>query len=232
MAMPGPAAVEEKKAPAEPVAEAEPAKAEEPAAVEAPAAEPVAAEEPKAEEPAPVVDNFKEHTSAESLDDLKTFFKPETKSLLSKFLTQEIWDEYKDKSCKEGVTFKTCCFSGVANQDSGIGLYAGSHDAYTTFNKLFDKVILDYHEHSAEAKHVTDMNAEGLNNAEFSEEDSAMVNSTRIRVGRNLAGYPLGPGVTKEQRLEIMDKVTKACNTFEGDLAGTFYPLDGMSEAT
>jgi len=42
------------------------------------------------------------------------------------------------------------------------------------------------------------MNAEGLENADFNEEDSAMVNSTRIRVGRNLADYPLGPGVTKE----------------------------------
>jgi len=101
-------------------------------------------------------------------------------------------------SCKEGVTFKTCCFSGVANQDSGIGLYAGSHDAYTTFAKLFDKVVEEYHQHKVGDKHVSDMNAEGLDNADFSEEDSAMVNSTRIRVGRNLAGYPLGPGVTKE----------------------------------
>ena len=42
------------------------------------------------------------------------------------------------------------------------------------------------------------MKADGLENAEFSPEDSAMVNSTRIRVGRNLANYPLGPGVTKE----------------------------------
>lgn len=42
------------------------------------------------------------------------------------------------------------------------------------------------------------MTTEGLENAEFSEEDAAMVNSTRIRVGRNLAGYPLGPGVSKE----------------------------------
>ena len=58
-----------------------------------------------------------------------------------------------------------------------------------------------------------------------------MVNSTRIRVGRNLANYPLGPGVSKEQRLEIMNKVVKACETFEGDLKGKFYPLDGMSKA-
>merc|ERR1711990_314168 len=76
------------------------------------------------------------------------------------------------------------------------------------------------------------MTSEGLENAEFSEEDSAMVNSTRIRVGRNLAGYPLGPGVSREQRNEIMDKVVEACGKFEGDLKGTFYPLEGMEEAT
>lgn len=142
----------------------------------------------------------------------------------------EIWQEYKDKSCKSGVSFKTCCFSGVANLDSGIGLYAGSHDAYYTFDKLFDKVIEEYHGHKPEDKHISDMNATGLVNAEFSEEDSAMVNSTRIRVGRNMADFPLGPGVTKEQRLEIMNKVVQACNTFEGDLKGTFYPLEGMSK--
>ena len=59
-----------------------------------------------------------------------------------------------------------------------------------------------------------------------------MIKSTRIRVGRNLAEYPLGPGITNEQRNEIMGKVVQACNQFEGDLAGTFYPLDGMDAAT
>jgi len=32
----------------------------------------------------------------------------------------------------------------------------------------------------------------------FSAEDSAMILSTRIRVGRNLADVPLGPGISKE----------------------------------
>jgi len=58
-----------------------------------------------------------------------------------------------------------------------------------------------------------------------------MIVSTRIRVGRNLDGYPLGPGVSKAQRDEIMDKVVQACNTFEGDLKGTFYSLSTMSAA-
>lgn len=47
--------------------------------------------------------------------------------------------------------------SGAQNVDSGIGLYAGSHDSYYTFSDLFDKVIEDYHKHGKEAKHVSNM---------------------------------------------------------------------------
>ena len=75
------------------------------------------------------------------------------------------------------------------------------------------------------------MTAQGIVNHEFSPEDGAMILSTRIRVGRNLAGYPLGPGISKAQRDEVMAKVVQACNTFKGDLQGKFYPLDGMSKA-
>ena len=62
------------------------------------------------------------------------------------------------------------------------------------------------------------------------EDEAAMILSTRIRVGRNLEGYPLGPGITKEQRLEVMNKVVEACKTFPGDLAGTFYSLESLSD--
>jgi len=136
-------------------------------------------------------------TSHEQLVDYDTFFLPETKSECKKCLTKEIWEEYKDKECKEGVSFKLCVFSGIANQDSGIGLYAGSHDAYYKFNKLFDQVVQNYHNHAPDAKHISDMTTEGLENAEFTPDQMAMVNSTRIRVGRNMANYPLGPGVSK-----------------------------------
>ena len=95
------------------------------------------------------------------------------------------------------MSFKTCIFSGVKNLDSGIGLYAGDHSSYKVFNKLFDKVIEEYHEHGPSATHTSEMTAQGIVNHEFSAEDGAMIVSTRIRVGRNLAGYPLGPGISK-----------------------------------
>ena len=74
------------------------------------------------------------------------------------------------------------------------------------------------------------MDASSLNAPPLPEDEAGMIVSTRIRVGRNLKAFPLGPGVTKEQRDEIMGLVVKACESFEGDLAGKFYPLDGMSE--
>jgi len=170
--------------------------------------------------------------TSDDLVDYDTFFKADTKSALSRHMTKEVWEEYKDQKDDAGVSFKTCVFSGIKNLDSGIGLYAGSHSSYTKFNKLFDAVIKEYHGHDVDAKHKTDMTSEGLTNADFAEDEAAMVNSTRIRVGRNLKAYPLGPGVTKEQRLEIMNTVVKACENFDDDLKGTFYPLEGMSKET
>ena len=78
------------------------------------------------------------YDKADDLEEFEDLFPEGTKSLLCKCLTKEIWDEYKDQSDAAGVSFKVCCFSGVKNLDSGIGLYAGSHDSYKCFDKLFD----------------------------------------------------------------------------------------------
>jgi len=45
-----------------------------------------------------------------------------------------------------------------------------------------------------------------------------------------LADYPLGPGLSKEQRKEIETKVVQALGSFEGELAGKYYALSSLSE--
>ena len=153
-----------------------------------------------------------------------------TKSLLSKYLTKEVYDKYKGQKDKAGVSFEQMILSGAQNIDSGIGVYAGSHDSYTTFNALFDKVIEDYHKHDVDAKHVSDMDFSKLDCPPFSEEDAKMILSTRIRVGRNLADFPLGPGISKEQRDKVEELVSKACKSFTGELEGTYYALSSMTD--
>lgn len=155
-----------------------------------------------------------------------------TKSLLMKHLSKQIWTQLKDKKDKYGFTFREAIFSGCKNTDSGIGVYAGSHDSYKVFAPFFDKIVEDYHKHGKDAKHVSNMNSKELIAPPLPEDEAAMIVSTRIRVGRNLADFPLGPALTKQQRLDVMNKVVEALKTFEGDLKGTFYPLEGMDKDT
>ncbi len=54
------------------------------------------------------------------------------------------------------------------------------------------------------------MDAAALKAPPFPAEEGAMIVSTRIRVGRNLAEYPLGPGITNEQRKEIEKRVSES----------------------
>ena len=153
-----------------------------------------------------------------------------TKSLLSKCLTTEIWDALKDKEDEVGFPFKKSINSGVVNTDSSIGVYAGSHNSYSAFALLMDPVIEKFHSHKSDTKHTTLMDPSKLILPKFEDDELAMIKSTRIRVGRNLAGYPLGPAITREQRLDIMNNLMTVFDQFEGDLQGKFYPLENMKK--
>ena len=117
-------------------------------------------------------------------------------------------------------------------QDSGVGVYAGDEETYTAFEALFGPLIEDYHKgHKMTDTHPSDMDPSHLD-APNPDPEGKYVISTRIRVARNLKGYPLQPTNTKEKLLEIEQTVSGALETFEGELKGKYYPLDGMDEAT
>jgi len=158
------------------------------------------------------------------------YFPSGTTSLLSKALTRDVWEKCKDKTDKYGYTFQQCIFSGAKWTNSGVGVYAGCHEGLYTFAPLFDKIIEMYHGHSKDAKHICKMDHTLLDCPDFPAEEDAMINSTRIRVARNLADYPLGTCVTAQQRREIEKKVTTALAGFDGELKGTYYSLATMSE--
>ena len=62
------------------------------------------------------------------------------------------------------------------------------------------------------------MDASHLKCPPFDPVDAKMIRSTRIRVGRNLAEFPLGPGISKDQRKAVEEKVVEACAKFQGEL--------------
>ena len=74
------------------------------------------------------------------------------------------------------------------------------------------------------------MDANSLYAPYLPENAAKMIKSTLICVSRNFANYPLLPGVSKAQREEIMNIVVRALESFEGDLKGRFYMLEGMDK--
>jgi hypothetical protein len=77
-------------------------------------------------------------------------------------MTKDVFNKYYGMKDAAGVSFEQMILSGCQNVDSGIGVYAGSHDAYYTFSDLFDQVINEYHKHDKSAKHVSNMNYKEL----------------------------------------------------------------------
>ena len=150
-------------------------------------------------------------------------------SLLCKYLTPEVFEELKDKTTANGFTLEQAINSGFMNIDSGIGVYAGDEESYSTFAPLFDKIIEDYHGFGIEDKHQSNLNPDDLN-APNPDPDGEFIVSTRIRVGRNVANLPLGPAISKEQRDLVESSVVEGLNTLEGELEGSYHPLLGMSK--
>lgn len=71
----------------------------------------------------------------------------------------------------------------------------------------------------------------GLNAPDFPPEEAEMIISTRIRVGRNMDGYSLGPNLTAAARAEIEAKACQALDSFEGELKGNYYSLSSMTDS-
>ncbi len=156
-------------------------------------------------------------------------FPDDCNSLLSKYLTPEVFDALKNKKTSNGFTLEQAINSGVKNLDSGIGVYAGDQESYTVFAALFDPIIEEYHGFRKEDRHKSNLNPEDLN-APNPDPEGLYIISTRIRVGRNVEHMPLGPGISKEQRDQVESSVVEGLYTLKGELAGKYYPLLGMSK--
>merc|ERR1711988_1512206 len=156
---------------------------------------------------------------------------PEIKSkhsLVAKYVTEPIWEKLnRAKTATSGFSLAKAIACAVEFNNLHCGIYAGDWDSYKVFSDVFDPIIQDYHGISADSKHTSDMDVTKIKG---NIDGTAPVHSTRIRVGRSIDGFGLSPGITRDQRLGVENLMKKAFANLTGDLAGTYYPLTGMSE--
>jgi arginine kinase len=151
---------------------------------------------------------------------------PNHKSLMAQVLPL-VHNQLKGKTTSSGFTIEDVIRSGVVHPDSGVGCYAPDPESYKLFAPFFNEIVRLYHGYNPEKEtHTKDLDATKL--VGLPPLTDSRIISTRIRCGRNLAGVPFAPGITKEQRSQVEQKVVQALMSLTGDLMGHYYPLTGM----
>ena len=114
-----------------------------------------------------------------------------------------------------------CVRSGVENPNSTMGCYACQPDDYDTLQPFFSKALAAYHGVPEDAKHVNDWSLEGVEGLpEDGVLDLAALGlpelSMRVRVGRNLAQFPLPAAMTRDDRCAMENKMMEAFGVLIG----------------
>lgn len=159
-------------------------------------------------------------------------FGPEHKSLMSKVLTAELFEQLKDKASSKGYTLSNAIMTGVVTPHLGVGATAGDEECWEVFKDLYYPIIKGWHGYDAYTqKHPMDLDPSKL---VFSDEQKEVFNkyvvSTRIRAARNISGFSLPTGATDEDRAGVEGVLKQAFAGLTGELAGTYYELGGLSE--
>mmetsp|Transcript_19322 Transcript_19322/g.25177 ORF Transcript_19322/g.25177 Transcript_19322/m.25177 type:complete len:454 (+) Transcript_19322:35-1396(+) len=125
--------------------------------------------------------------------------------------------------------------SGVENADSGMGCYAMNPGDYDDFLPFFEAVIKDYHKIQGHVKHITNWDLSTPAIAAKLPAGGKLdltklglgTTSMRVRVGRNLASFPLPGAMNKQDRVNMENSMIEAFKKLIADPAygGSYYSL-------
>lgn len=112
-------------------------------------------------------------------------------------------------STAQKIKLLTCCYSGIANPDSGMGVYALSPGDYDEFFPFFKVALEKYHKVDlSKVKHVNNWSLKGVEglpaDGQLDLHKLGLPDlSMRVRTGRNLKKYNLPGGMSKEERINL-----------------------------
>jgi protein-arginine kinase len=156
-------------------------------------------------------------------------FDNDNKSLLKKYLTIDMFNKLKSLN-SGGCTINDIIKSGVENQDSNIGVYAGNYNSYTVFGELFYWIIKDYHQYdSLSNTHKCDFNVANLNINDHNLYNKYII-SSRIRIARNIKNFNLSPFMSIDERHKIEKLVKNTLNFFNRKLSGKYTSINSMTD--
>jgi len=162
-------------------------------------------------------------------DQILNFIAGDSKSLLHKYLTKDVFDYLREEITDDYKTnLHDVIQSGLSHPDSNLGLYAPDPDSYQVFKKLFYPVIRDYHKIKTKniQQPLSDWDDKFHSLGNFNQ---TYVKSTRIRIARNIRGFPFNSKMTKSDYLSLEKLVQPVLESLTGELSGSYRSLLEMT---
>ena len=122
------------------------------------------------------------------------------KSLMCKHLTPELFEKLKDVKTSKGYTLSNAIQTGVMTPHLGVGITAGDEESWELFKEILYPVIKGWHGLTRDAEaHERPQPRKCHADPEMLEKFSKYVASTRIRAARNVPGFALPAGTTRDR---------------------------------
>lgn len=151
-------------------------------------------------------------------------FPASTRSLAKKYLTQEIYNRLIHLKTQNGFTLSEALRSGIENPDSLIGIYAGDEESYYVFDSVFYPIVKKYHKIKSTISAPMKSNLCTVDLPDPDPEHKYII-STRIRVARNLAGFPFTPIISSNDRRKVENQIIESLQNIEPPFIGKYNPI-------
>lgn len=150
-------------------------------------------------------------------------FPAESTSLAKKQVSPTIWTAFENRATDSGFTLARAIASGLKNPDSAIGIYAGDAQSYDLFSPVFDPIIREYHGEFEPSDRSTDISCIHLSDLD---PEARYIQSTRIRVARNMAGFSFPCHIHLSRRHALEKKIVSALRFLPAGLKGAYYSFE------
>ncbi len=149
-------------------------------------------------------------------------------SLAKKHLPARRYLALRNLRTSSGYSLDMAIQSGIDNPDSNIGIYAGDKETYRLFEPVFSPIINEYHRLEPGMMYQPTFDSVHLPGLD---PEQRFIRSSRVRVARNLEGFPFSGHMTRTQRLAVENTVKNALARMEQDLAGSYTAFADLSPA-
>jgi len=176
---------------------------------------------------AEIVTDFN-RTIKEAIDwekEQQVLFYPKIEGNLGNFVTEDVWDNFKNSSTSDGFSFYRHISAAIENPDNNFTLC--SKDSYSTYSSIITNLCQSLY-------NLTDFNYQKdltIPDLQEPDNDGKYIKSVRLTAYRNIAGFPFTSALSTTQRENVENSLKTVLSQLSDDLAVDYTPITEINKS-